>query len=74
MKKISRMLYGNVKMFVIINTTNYNKDGKYGVTICNFAELFELGFDERKDKQKLDEMEVEDLMLTDVGSYVIRIA
>lgn len=66
---------GNVKMFVIINTTNYNKDGKYGVTVCNFEELFELGFDEREDKKKLDDMEVDDLILTDyVGCYVMRIA
>ena len=71
MKKVN----GNVKMFVIINTTNYNEDGKYGVTICNFVELFELGFDEKEDKQKLDDMEVDDLILTDyVGCYVMRIA
>jgi hypothetical protein len=70
MKKIN----GNVKMFCLINTTNYNNDGKYNVNVCNFDELFQLGFDE-SDKKKLDNMEVDDLSYTDfVGCYVIRIA
>ena len=65
---------GNIKMFCLINTTKYNNDGRYNVNVCNFDELFLLGFDE-SDREKLENMEVDDLIYTDyVGCYLIRIA
>ena len=62
------------KVFAVINTTNYNDDGKYAVTIAKMSELPDLGFD-AEEINKLDNVEVDTLMTTDyVGCYVIRIA
>jgi len=65
---------GNTKKFCLINTTSYNNDGNYQVIVCDFDELFNLGFDE-EDKQRLDEMKVDEIILTDYfGCHLIRIA
>ena len=62
------------KVFAVINTTNYNDDGKYAVTIAKMPELPDLGFD-AEEINKLDNVEVDTLMTTDyVGCYVMRIA
>ena len=62
------------KVFAVINTTNYNDDGKYAVTIAKMSELPDLGFD-AEEINKLDNVEVDTLMITDyVGCYVMRIA
>ena len=61
-------------VYVVINTTNYNNDGKYAVTTAKLSEMAELGFgvDELK---KLSKMEVDEIGTTDfVGCYVMRIA
>ena len=62
------------KVFAVINTTKYNDDGKYAVTIAKMSELPDLGFD-AEEINKLDNVEVDTLMITDyVGCYVMRIA
>ena len=62
------------KVFAVINTTKYNDDGKYAVTIAKMSELPDLGFD-AEEINKLDNVEVDTLMTTDyVGCYVMRIA
>ena len=62
------------KVFAVINTTNYNDDGKYAVTIAKMSELPEVGFN-ANEINKLDDVEVDSLMTTDeVGCYVMRIA
>ena len=62
------------KVFAVINTTKYNDDGKYAVTIAKMPELPDLGFD-AEEINKLDNVEVDTLMTTDyVGCYVMRIA
>ena len=62
------------KVFAVINTTNYNDDGKYAVTIAKMPELPEVGFN-ADEINKLDNVEVDTLMITDyVGCYVMRIA
>lgn len=62
------------KVYVVINTTNYNNDGKYAVTTAKLSEMTELGF--REDElEKLSDMEVDEIGTTDfVGCYVMRIA
>ena len=62
------------KVFVVINTTNYNNDGKYCVTIAKMSEMDDVGL--RKDElSKLDNMDIDALCTTDyVGCYVMRIA
>ena len=70
-----KQVAGNVKMFVLINTTNYNNDGKYCVSIGNLNEMKELGFTTEEEIRTLDRLEVDELATTDfVGCYVIRIA
>ena len=62
------------KVFAVINTTNYNDDGKYAVTIAKMSELPEVGFN-ADEIDKLDDVEIDSLMTTDeVGCYVMRIA
>ena len=62
------------KVFAVINTTKYNHDGKYAVTIAKMSELPEVGFDV-EEINKLDNVEVDSLIITDeVGCYVMRIA
>ena len=62
------------KVFAVINTTKYNDDGKYAVTIAKMSELPDLGF-EANEINKLDNVEVDTLMTTDyVGAFVMRIA
>ena len=62
------------KVFAVINTTKYNDDGKYAVTIAKMSELPDLGFD-AEEINKLDNVEVDTLMITDyVGCYVMRLA
>ena len=62
------------KVFAVINTTNYNDDGKYAVTIAKMSELPEVGFN-ADEIDKLDNFEVDSLITTDeVGCYVRRIA
>ena len=62
------------KVFAVINTTNYNDDGKYAVTIAKMSELPDLGF-EANEINKLGNVEVDTLMTTDyVGAFVMRLA
>ena len=70
-----KVIEGSVeKVFAVINTTNYNDDGKYAVTIAKMSELPEVGFN-ADEINKLDDIEVDGLMTTDyVGCYVMRIA
>lgn len=70
-----KVIEGNVeKVFAVINTTNYNDDGKYAVTIAKISELPDLGFD-AEEINKLDNVDVDTLMTTDyVGAFVMRLA
>ena len=70
-----KVIEGSVeKVFAVINTTNYNDDGKYAVTIAKMSELPEVGFN-ADEIDKLDNVEVDTLITTDeVGCYVMRIA
>lgn len=70
-----KVIEGSVeKVFAVINTTNYNDDGKYAVTIAKMSELPEVGFN-ADEINKLDNVEVDSIMPTDyVGAYVMRIA
>ena len=62
------------KVFAVINTTKYNDDGKYAVTIAKMSELPDLGLD-ANEINKLDDVEVDTLMTTDyVGAFVMRLA
>lgn len=62
------------KVFVVINTTNYNNDGKYCVTTAKLSEMENLGFDE-EEMGNLDKIDIDTLVSTYFeGCYVMRIA
>ena len=66
---------GDTRVFVVINTTEYNNDGKWGVITASLDEMDGLGFN-KEDVKRLDEMLVGEI-LTDwdfTGVIVIRIA
>lgn len=66
---------GIEKVFVMINSTNYNNDGKYCIHIGNLAEMAELGMNTSEDVNELNNLDVDGVALTDYkGCYVIRIA
>lgn len=66
---------GIEKVFVMINSANYNNDGKYCIHIGNLAEMAELGMNTSEDVLALDNLDVDETALTDYkGCYVIRIA
>lgn len=72
MKEIS----GDTRVFVVINTTEYNNDGKWGVTTVAFNELESIGFNFAEDVKRIDDLLVGE-MLNEFcyrGVIVIRIA
>ena len=76
-----KVLCGNVKIFCVINTTSYNKDGRYCVQVCNFDELFEKLCFSEVDKILINDMDVDDRLYSSnmfdcpyEGIHIIRIA
>lgn len=77
---------GDVRRFLIINTTEYNEDGKYGVIDCSYYELDDYGFDVEGDDElmrlntekfiKIDDMAVGEVAESTSfrGAYVMRVA
>ena len=66
---------GDTRTFVVINTTEYNNDGRWCIQTAGFADLPELGFDEEAVK-RIEQIGVGS-MLDDFDFYgviVIRIA
>lgn len=74
------------KMFCLINTTEYNNDGKYCVQVISQNELKDMGFDKGVDSEitlkgypndtfTIESMDVNDVANTDWdGCLLIRIA
>lgn len=72
---MKRIEGGTEKVFVVVNTTNYNNDGNYSVIVCKFCELPELGFDDMATLKELNDLTVDEVATTDfVGCYIMRIA
>lgn len=66
---------GDTRVFLLINTTEYNNDGKWGVIKASIEELDGLGLDS-EDVKRVDNIDVGDV-LTDFdfrGVMVIRVA
>ena len=66
---------GDVRTFLVINTVEYNNDGRWCVTSCTLTELEGLGFD-AEDRERIGELIVGD-SLRDFdfrGVIVIRVA
>lgn len=63
------------KVFVMINSTNYNNDGNYCVNVGHLDDMVKLGITDQKQIEALDKLAIDEVAMTDfVGCYVIRIA
>ena len=70
-----KIIEGSLKMFCLINSTNYNNDNNYSVIVGNLTDMVEKGFTDDEDIKALDMLEVDEALPTDYkGCYVIRIA
>lgn len=66
---------GDTRVFLVINTTEYNNDGKWGVIKAGIEDLANLGFDD-EDIERIDGLNVGGI-LTDFdfnGVILIRVA
>ena len=80
----NKSIDGDVRRFIIINTTEYNGDGKYGVIDCSYNELADYGFrpDDETDLTinnryvKADDMGIGEVAESTSyrGAYLMRIA
>lgn len=71
---IQGQISGDEKRFAIINTTEYNYDGKYQIAIFGIGEAEQLGFDESETEQ-IDKMLIGEQAVFDYGfsAQVIRL-
>lgn len=58
------------RLYVTINTTDYNEDGRAGVIVSDYNSLHELGWDE----DGVKDLKVGDIFSQIHGAYIIRIA
>lgn len=73
---------GDVRVFICINTVNYNEDGKYAVTRVSYDELEDIGFglDEKysvvytERMVKVDDMQIGDIVEAQRDAFLIRVA
>lgn len=63
----------DVRRFLLINTVEYNGDGRYIVSDVAFDGLEEYGVDD-EEKCEADRMRVGDIQRFDIGFYVMRVA
>ena len=71
---MEKVIKGSVKMYVMINSTNYNGDGEYQVLVGNLEDMKRYGASGGF-VNHLKNMKVDEVALTDFeGCYVIRIA
>lgn len=70
-------IYGDVRRFLVVNTTEYNNDGKYGVQDTDFSHLTDLGFNSKEELDAINNLEVGQMIggIFDFnGVYVMRVA
>ena len=76
-------IFGDIRKFAVINTTEYNEDGNYAVQVVGYDELEGLGINDKEtitrvsDKTEMfvSELNVGDIAYTDFkGAYVMRLA
>lgn len=80
---MEKAIFGDIRKFAVINTTEYNNDGNYAVQVVDYDGLEGLGINEREaivrvsDNEELfvGDLNIGDLATTDFkGAYVMRIA
>ncbi len=77
------IIEGDVRRYAVINTTEYNEDGRYGIQVSDYDGLRELGVNYDDDVAivgsgrfcKVMDMNVGDVATTDYkGAYLMRLA
>ena len=80
---MAQNIFGDIRKFAVINTTEYNEDGNYAIQVVDFDGLEGLGVNDKEtvtrvsDKTEMfvSELAVGDIAQTDFkGAYVMRIA
>ena len=80
---MAQNIFGDIRKFAVINTTEYNEDGNYAIQVVDFDGLEGLGVNDKEtvtrvsDKTEMfvSELAVGDIAETDFkGAYVMRIA
>lgn len=80
---MAQNIFGDIRKFAVINTTEYNEDGNYSIQVVDFDALEDLGVNDKEmvtrvsDKTEMfvSELAVGDIAETDFkGAYVMRIA
>ena len=80
---MAQNIFGDIRRFAVINTTEYNEDGNYAIQVVDFDALEGLGVNDKEtvtrvsDKTEMfvSELAVGDIAETDYkGAYVMRIA
>ena len=80
---MAQNIFGDIRRFAVINTTEYNEDGNYAVQVVGYDELEGLGIIEKEVLSRVSDnvdvyvgdLNVGDIATTDYkGAYVMRIA
>lgn len=80
---MAQNIFGDIRRYAVINTTEYNEDGNYSIQVVDFDALDGLGVSDKetvtrvsdKTEMLVGELNVGDLAQTDfAGAYVMRIA
>ena len=80
---MAQNIFGDIRKFAVINTTEYNGDGNYAIQVVDFDGLEGLGVNDKEtvtrvsDKTEMfvSELAVGDIAETDYkGAYMMRIA
>jgi hypothetical protein len=80
---MAKSIFGDIRRFAVINTTEYNNDGNYAVQVVGYDELEGLGIIEKEVLSRVsdnkdvyvNDLNVGDIATTDYkGAYVMRIA
>ncbi len=75
-----KIIEGDARRFLVINTTKYNLDGKYTVHETDFAGTQELGFIEPEHQRAIDSLPIGGILGQNTefapyrGLYVMRVA
>ena len=80
---MAQNIFGDIRRYAVINTTEYNEDGNYAIQVVDFDALDGLGVSDKetvtrvsdKTEMLVSELAVGDIATTDFkGAYVMRIA
>lgn len=80
---MAQNIFGDIRRFAVIHTTEYNEDGNYAIQVVDFDALEGLGVNDKETVTRAsdkNEMFVSQLAVGDIveidfkGAYVMRIA